>query len=221
MCALNRYKSTVTLTRCWWVVVTCWLTAAVVGFTPLMGWSNHTNKSQNSTECQFLNVMSMSYLVYFSFYTLFLVPLLVMTGLYCSIFYHIHRQMRSTITVMSHSYYHKEKKLTRSLVLVLVLFAVCWLPIQIMNLVTFYWKDGIVPREAFYVGVLFSQANSAINPLIYALKIQHIRMALKSRFILCQGEIDVSKSSHTPGHDHSSNPRKNTCDEMKTAETIE
>lgn len=210
-----------TFTRCWWVVVTCWLMAAIVGFIPLMGWNNGANMSQNRSECQFLKVMSMPYLVYFSFYTLFLLPMLVMTLLYSCIFYLIHRQLRSTITVMSHSYYRKEQKLTRSLVLVLMLFAVCWLPLQLMNILTFYGTDRTVPREAFYVGVLLSQTNSAINPVIYALKIKHIRAALRSRFILCSGETDASKSSQTPGHDHSSNPRRNTCDEMKTAETIE
>ncbi|XP_041944758.1 adenosine receptor A1-like [Alosa sapidissima] len=216
-----RYKTTVTLSRCWWVVTACWLTAATVGFTPLMGWNNRTTMTQNRTQCQFLNVMSMSYLVYFSFYTLFLVPMLVMTVLYCSIFTLIHRQLRSTISVVSHSYYHKEQKLARSLVLVLVLFAICWLPIQLMNIITFYGTKSTIPRQVFYVGVLVSQINSALNPIIYALKIQRIRDAIKTRFILCKGEIEVSKSSQTPGHDHSSNPKRNTCDELKTIDTID
>ena len=219
----DRYKTTVTLHRCWWVVAACWLMAATVGFTPLMGWNNHTSMSQsNRSECQFLNVMSMSFLVYFSLYTCFLLPMLIMTIVYCCIFILIQRQLRSSSTVVSHSYYHKERNLARSLVLVLVLFAVCWLPIQLMNMATFYGTKFTVPRPALYVGILLSQANSAINPVLYALKIQHIQAASKKiwrRFFRCK---DEPQSSQTSGSDNSSNPRK-TRDEnyTKSVETTE
>ncbi|XP_041941396.1 adenosine receptor A1-like [Alosa sapidissima] len=191
-----RYKTTVTVQRSWWVVAACWLTAATVGFTPFMGWNNLSSKSQNMTHCQFLSVMSLSYMVYIYFYTCFLIPMLVMTTLYGCIFTIIHRQLRKTSTGVSSSYYYKERNLTRSLVLVLVLFAVCWLPIHLMDMADFHGLA--VPIEAFYVGILLSQANSAINPIIYALKIQHIRAPLKTiwrKVFLCKEEVEAPRSS--------------------------
>ncbi|KAL2091059.1 hypothetical protein ACEWY4_013322 [Coilia grayii] len=215
-----RYKTTVTPRRCWWVVAACWLMAALVGFTPLMGWNNRANLPHtNRTDCQFLNVMSMSYLVNFNLYTCFLGPMVIMIVLYCGIFALIRRQLRSPTIGMSQSYFQKERKLTMSLVMVLVLFAVAWLPIQLMNMVTYYWGLSTVPREAFYVGILLSQASSAVNPVIYALKIRHIRNACKSvwrRVILCRDEEETSR---TPGTDSSSNTKRHRCDEMKTVET--
>lgn len=188
---------------------------------PLMGWNNRANLPHtNRTDCQFLDVMSYSYLVNFNLYTCFVVPLLVMTVLYCSIFALVRRHLRSpSLGTQSQSYFQRERKLTLSLVLVLVLFAVAWLPIQLMNMVTYYWGTSAVPHEAFYVGILLSQSNSAINPVIYALKIQQIRNAYKllwRRVVLCRDE-DETSSSRTPGTESSSNPKRHV--ETKTAET--
>ncbi|XP_062387067.1 adenosine receptor A1-like [Sardina pilchardus] len=217
-----RYKTTVTIQRSWWVVAACWLAAATVGFTPFMGWNNRNGTSQNTTQCQFLSVMSWSYLVTY-FYICFVVPMLVMTVLYGCIFTIIHRQLRNTSNGVSNSYYYKERNLTRSLVFVLVVFAVCWLPIHLMDMAAYYRLA--VPIEAFYVGILLSQANSAINPVIYAFKIQHIRAPLKKiwrRIFLCKQEVEASMSSQTPGLDKCSNSKDTTCDkEGNTVESTE
>ena len=116
-------------------------------------------------------------------------PMLLMLVLYLCIFMRIHQQLRGggVSGSGSHSYYHKERKLTRSLVFILVLFAVCWLPLHFMNAASFY--GVIVPRQAFYVGILLSHANSAINPVVYALKIRKLKSAFKAiwmRHFLCK-----------------------------------
>ncbi|KAL7891736.1 hypothetical protein AOLI_G00012120 [Acnodon oligacanthus] len=66
--------------------------------------------------------------------TLYLPPLAIMTGLYCYIFLTTRRQLRANIGVgaVSRTYYQKEHRLAASLVLVLVLFVVCWLPVFLM-----------------------------------------------------------------------------------------
>lgn len=177
--------------------------------------------SQNRTTCQFLEVMSMSYLVYFYFITCFLVPMLVMSALYSCIFTLIHRQLRRTSAGISQSYFQKERNLTRSLVLVVVLFAICWLPIHLMNMATLYGTSFKVPIELVYAAVILSQANSAINPIVYALKIHHIQAPLKSkwrRFI--QGkkeEVEASRVTLAIGTDSNSNPQDTACvTEVKT-----
>lgn len=224
----GRYKTIVTTQRCWWVVAACWLVAAVVSFTPLMGWNNRGNTPPgNWSDCQFLDVMSMSYLVHFYFYTCFVVPMLIMTALYCGIFTLIRRQLRRPSIGVSHLDYRKERNLIRSLVLVLVLFAGSWLPIHIIDMVNYYVGVYTVPLGAVYAGILLFQASSAINPVIYALKIQQIRRACRSilrRVFCCKKENAESGDSHTPANnnDSSSNTRRARCDiEVKTDETSE
>ena len=49
---------------------------------------------------------------------------------------------------------------------VLAVFALCWLPLHIMNTVTLLARRTNVP--AVIVAILLSHANSAINPILYA-----------------------------------------------------
>ncbi|KAL2091063.1 hypothetical protein ACEWY4_013326 [Coilia grayii] len=102
-------------------------------------------------------------------------PLVLMMVLYLCIFTRIHKQLRGSGASGSgsHTYYQKERKLAQSLLLVLVLFAVCWLPLHFMNAISFY--GATVPHQAFYVGILLSHANSALNPAVYAMKIRKIK----------------------------------------------
>ncbi|XP_036425571.1 adenosine receptor A1-like [Colossoma macropomum] len=180
------YKSTVTQKRSWILVALCWFTAAVWGFIPMFGWHNYnvvngTYANSTSFECGFLTVISTSYLVNFIFFSSLLPPLAVMTGLYCYIFLTTRRQLRANIgtAAESRSYYQKEHRLAVSLVLVLGLFAVCWLPLFLMHSVHYYGHNIEVPSVAIDIGVLLSHANSAVNPIVYAFKIPKIKEACR------------------------------------------
>lgn len=203
----------------WTVVGACWLSAGILGSVPMFGWYRRDTvewmEASNSTTitCTFMAVIPMSYMVKFNFFACVLPPMLLMTVLYVYIFIKMQSQLRRSGTCgsESRSYYQKERKLTRSLALILALFAVCWLPLHFMNVITFYCPQSSVPHEVFYVGILLSQANSAINPVIYALKIQQIQANLKSmwkRLFLCKTTEDSKRDSQTPGNDSSSNPNR-------------
>ncbi|KAL6471833.1 hypothetical protein MHYP_G00204830 [Metynnis hypsauchen] len=198
-----KYKGLVKRTHSWAIVAVCWMIAAVLGFIPMFGWNNY-NKLQpsNSTTivCQFLTVIPMSYLVNFIFLSCLLPPMMIMTVLYGFIFCTISQQLRGGVIRASKAgaYYVKEKKLASSLAFVLALFAACWLPIHIMNAIVFYSQSNLVPQIAFYVGILLSHANSAVNPVVYAFKIPKIKRAYKMawrKFLPCQREQHTDQNS--------------------------
>ncbi|XP_036425504.1 adenosine receptor A1-like [Colossoma macropomum] len=181
------YKFTVTQKRSWMVVAICWFTAALLSFIPMFGWNNYntwnstTLANSTSFKCRYFTVNSRSYLINFIFFGFFLPPLAVMTGLYCYIFLTTRRQLRANIgaAAESHKYYQKEQRLAASLVLVLGLFAVCWLPLFIMHTIKLYGPNIKVPSVLIYIGVLLPHANSAVNPIVYAFKIPKIKQACR------------------------------------------
>ncbi|XP_035237232.1 adenosine receptor A3-like [Anguilla anguilla] len=168
-----RYKRMVSQQRSWVAVATCWLLACVLGFTPLLGW--HKPMTEKQYGYRFMDVMDMSYLIYFRFFGCILAPLVVMALLYARVFWTIHKRLQESAASGSEhgTYYLKERNLALSLGLVLALYAVCWLPLHIMNCISYYGGEDLT----FDVGVLLSYVNSAANPLVYAFRIRKFQKA--------------------------------------------
>ncbi|XP_036425577.1 adenosine receptor A1-like [Colossoma macropomum] len=207
-----RYKSTVSKKRLWIVVTLCWVTAALLSFIPMFGW--HNTLGADSIQCSFLTVISISYVVNFIFFSFFLPPLAVMTGLYCYIFLTTRRLLRANIGVAAESrtYYQKEHRLAVSLFLVLGLFVVCWLPVFLTVTVKLYGHNIEVPSVAIDIGVLLSHANSAVNPIVYAFRIPKIKKACRKlwRRVSHDREQQQSEQNNTQ---HNTDRNANSCAE--------
>ncbi|XP_051996510.1 adenosine receptor A1 [Xyrauchen texanus] len=200
------YSIIVTQRRVWIAVGFCWILSFLAGLVPMAGWhqSPPGNNSTASIQCQFSSVMSMNYMVYFNFFGWVVVPLTVMIGLYAEIFRIISSQLNrraAATTTDSSKYYRKQLKLAKSFALVLFLFALCWLPLHCMNCIVFFCPTCNVPKSAFYVGIFMSHGNSALNPLVYAFRIQRVRdtfVHIIQRFVLCKTTSSIS-CRHGPG----------------------
>ncbi|XP_029906449.1 adenosine receptor A1-like [Myripristis murdjan] len=222
------YKRVVTPRRAGTAVVVCWLVSIVVGLTPMLGWNNLQRLRDNGSlvtedllvTCQFENVISMEYMVYFNFFGWVLPPLVLMLVIYAEIFYMIHKQLNKKVTA-SHTdpsrYFGKELKLAKSLALVLFLFAVSWLPLHILNCITLFCPTCEKPMYLIYIAILLTHGNSAVNPIVYAFRIKKFRTAFRKiweHYVLCHDPVGrLPQRGSQRGQSHERRLRQNDDDD--------
>ncbi|XP_029791367.1 adenosine receptor A1 [Suricata suricatta] len=182
-----RYKTVVTPRRAAVAIAGCWILSFLVGLTPLFGWNRleevqrEANSSQGEPviKCEFEKVISMEYMVYFNFFVWVLPPLLLMVLIYLEVFYLIRKQLNKKVSASSgdpQKYYGKELKIAKSLALILFLFALSWLPLHILNCITLFCPSCQKPNILIYVAIFLTHGNSAMNPIVYAFRIQKFRV---------------------------------------------
>ncbi|KAG7515872.1 adenosine receptor A2b [Solea senegalensis] len=159
--------------------------------------------------CYFESVVDMHYMVYFNFFVCVLVPLLIMLGIYMKIFTVARNQLRQIELKcvgngdsQNHGLLQREIRAAKSLSIIVGLFAVCWLPVHILNCLTLFYKQLDKPKVVMYVAILMSHANSAVNPIIYAYRIRDFRNTFRkilAQHFLCRRE-ELYLSSNSSRH---------------------
>ncbi|KFV14896.1 Adenosine receptor A3, partial [Tauraco erythrolophus] len=136
----TRYKIIATERRVWWALALCWSLSLTAGLVPMFGWNKTEPRHSDFLRCRFTSVMTMDYMVYFFFFVWMLIPLLIMCALYVEIFHIIRTKLRQGTTSMkgAGAFYGQEFKTAKSLALVLFLFAISWLPLCILNCVSYF-----------------------------------------------------------------------------------
>ncbi|OCT94676.1 adenosine receptor A3 isoform X2 [Xenopus laevis] len=205
----TRYRIVITSRRICLSICTVWIISFLVGMVPMFGWNNRSSLSeehQHYLNCTFENVMSMEYMVYFNIFGWVILPLITMLILYIEIFYLIKKQLNqnNSKNVRRGVFYGKEYKTAKSLALVLLLFALSWLPLSILNCVQFYnpnVKNLSLYQPTIFLFILLSHANSAMNPIIYAFKIKKFKEAyihiLKTILMQKSQVPDTGNAEHT------------------------
>ncbi|XP_041741559.1 adenosine receptor A2b [Coregonus clupeaformis] len=216
-----RYRELVTGTRARRIIAILWMLSFIIGLIPFLGWnlkvsSSRQNVSSSLTNgssvgdtnttissnltCLFENVVDMHYMVYFNFFGCVLPPLLIMLGIYVKIFTVARKQMhkielKCSVSSNGGSQHHgllqREIRAAKSLSIIVGLFALCWLPVHILNCLTLFYKELQKPPLVMYIAIMLSHANSAVNPIIYAYRIQDFRNTFRkilTRQVLCQRE---------------------------------
>lgn len=214
-----RYKELMTGKTAREIIAILWILSFVIGLIPFFGWNlkhercvNGSSDADNTTnprgrgdllqscklKCFFESVVDMHYMVYFNFFVCVLLPLLIMLGIYVKIFTVARKQLRQIelkCVGNGDSHHHgllqKEIRAAKSLSIIVGLFAVCWLPVHILNCLTLFYKELKKPDVVMYVAIILSHANSAVNPIIYAYRIQDFRNTFRkilAQHFLCRKE---------------------------------
>ncbi|XP_072231780.1 adenosine receptor A2b [Leuresthes tenuis] len=163
------------------------------------GLSDRGNVAQScKLHCYFESVVDMSYMVYFNFFVCVLLPLLIMLGIYVKIFTVARKQLRQIELKcvgngdsQNQGLLQKEIRVAKSLSIIVGLFTICWLPVHILNCLTLFYKELEKPEVVMYVAIILSHANSAVNPIIYAYRIQDFRNTFRkilAQHFLCRRE---------------------------------
>ncbi|XP_020493715.2 adenosine A2a receptor b [Labrus bergylta] len=194
-----RYNSLVTGQRAKGIIALCWFLSVVIGLIPMFGWNtgwNLTTKNntcpEGLTECLFENVVNMDYMIYFNFFSCVLGPLMVMLVIYANIFLAARRQLHlmglkvanapapgemTSSSGPSRSTLQREVHAAKSLAIIVGLFALCWLPLHIINCFNNLCENcgERSPKWVMYIAIILSHANSVVNPFIYAYRIREFR----------------------------------------------
>ncbi|KAM9820967.1 adenosine A2a receptor b [Neosynchiropus ocellatus] len=197
-----RYSSVVTAWRAKGIIAVCWIFSLGIGLIPILGWNtgikNETvvNGScpEGMTECLFEGVVPLHYMVYFNFFGCVLLPLVLMLIIYVKIFMAARHQLqmmerkvsrpsfrdKSAFPSSSRTTLQREVHAAKSLSIIVGFFALCWLPLHLINcfnhLCVFCNRPNVWVMN---IAIILSHANSAVNPFIYAYRIQEFRLTFR------------------------------------------
>ncbi|KAL8219830.1 UNVERIFIED_CONTAM: hypothetical protein K2H54_034594 [Gekko kuhli] len=182
-----QYKSWMSPRNSLTVILACWGLAVVIGLFPAMGWHD---PFPADGECLFNSIIKDTYMVYFNFMACMLAPLTVMMVLYGRIFLEVRRQIRKVaegeVDVSARQrrriVVRKEMQTATSLFIILFFFALCWLPVHILNTVMLLCPTCHIPGQLIMAAVILSHANSAVNPVIYVFRVRSFRKAFVRAF---------------------------------------
>lgn len=174
------------------MVASVWVISMALAAGPLFGWSRYVyqpGRHQCSTPVpkDKATLSHMGMLLGFGY----IIPLATMLfcygRLYCTTRKHLRRLQK---TAIAESVSVTEADLINTLVLVLLAFILCWLPFVV------YISYGITQKPVPYylptVAFLFGYGNSALNPVIYALRHHSFRKAFKE-LVSCASQ-DVTQN---------------------------
>ncbi|KAG2470886.1 adenosine A2a receptor a [Polypterus senegalus] len=181
-----RYNGLVTGQRAQGIIALCWVLSVIIGLTPMLGWNSRKQEinetcPEEMMKCFFKNVVTMDYMVYFNFFACVLVPLLFMLGIYLRIFMAARHQLKQIELKVVHgeksrSILQKEIHAAKSLAFIVGLFALCWLPLHIINCFDLFCEQCEKPPViVLNLAIILSHANSVVNPFIYAYRIREFR----------------------------------------------
>ncbi|XP_070206150.1 adenosine receptor A1-like [Littorina saxatilis] len=162
-----------------------WVVSLAFGMVPLMGWHNDRSEYR---QCRYREVIPLEYNVYLQMFGFFIPFLLAMLIVHTLVF----REFRKSNRLMAYKSHEtrrlvryltkREKRLFESLVLIFILFTVCWLPHYIVTCIHLFCPETMVNFYMEFFFVTLTHTNSVVNPVVYALGQSEFRHALHKLF---------------------------------------
>ncbi|XP_062815749.1 sphingosine 1-phosphate receptor 4 [Anolis carolinensis] len=160
------------------LIIFCWTLAVLIGLLPLLGWNCLCHMSGCST---LLPLYAKSYILFAVI--IFCVVLVGVVGLYASIYCWV---QRSTTQVVSSNGRKRSLRLLKTVVVILLAFLVCWIPLFILLLIDYAWANETWQLHKVFGWILtLAVINSFINPVIYSLGSKEVRKAVTDLLCCC------------------------------------
>ncbi|XP_056902301.1 cannabinoid receptor 2 isoform X1 [Takifugu flavidus] len=175
----SSYKVLLTRRRALLSLLILWLTTIFISFLPLMGWRCPTDLNPACSEL--FPYINPDYLACWTSFILVLLALIL--GAYALILWKAHRHEASMTSFhgsvgTGHARMRMDIRLARTFGLILLILVGCWLPALSFMLADVFTQLTHAQRKAFAFCSTLCLVNSAVNPLLYALRCRELRLAL-------------------------------------------
>ncbi|KAG9278343.1 cannabinoid receptor 2-like [Astyanax mexicanus] len=174
-----RYKSLMTCRRALFGIVALWITTVVISFLPIFGW-----RCWSASLCSLL-FPYVAPLYIGCWVGLMLIVLFLIVGAYALILWKAHQHEAAMeaptagrSTMGRHARMRVDIHLAQTLGLILMILVLCWVPSLSIMLIDVSRKLTINEQRAFAFCGTLCLVNSAVNPLLYALRCRKLRRAL-------------------------------------------
>ena len=87
----------------------------------------------------------------------------------------------------------RNRRLTKTLLLMSILALLCWLPLGILNILSCITRTSI-PWKFYYMVNILNYSNSFVNPIVYVFRIPEFQQALRSRYTKRRPAIKMVKT---------------------------
>lgn len=197
--------------RCIAAVTLTWLVAIAIGSAPILGWNCLNDHLCSGT----YNGLSRNYLRFVIAFVISI--LLVIYVLYFLIYHHVQKTAREVAQHMQdveqNAQLERQTRLQKTLMTVLGVFTICWLPWLVLVFVDCVCDTCNVDEPYDLIIPMIALINSGMNPVIYALRSKEMRSTY-CYIICCCGKGRVSRcaccNKRNRRHDSASEDRGST-----------
>ncbi|XP_026173626.1 cannabinoid receptor 2 [Mastacembelus armatus] len=175
----SRYKVLLTRRRALLSLLILWSTTTFISFLPLMGWTCSTGLTPPCS--RLFPYINQGYVACWTSFILVLLALILWA--YALILCKAHRHESSMTSLQTaagtgHARMRMDIRLARTFGLILLILVSCWLPVLSFMLADVSVRLSDTQQRAFAFCSTLCLVNSAVNPLLYALRCRDLRVAL-------------------------------------------
>ncbi|KAL3084054.1 hypothetical protein niasHS_009187 [Heterodera schachtii] len=183
--------------RLHFLIIGLWIFGSFLGSLPLLDGFGFATKTMGNFkgECHFSEVVDYRYLVFIIFIGTIVVPSILIAFCYISIYSYIRHEAPQILCHLQAAErqrrHNSKRKLTRTLILLVTTFAICWYPLYIINTLDLFFNLN-AGRPATLTAVVLSHANCAVNPVIYAYGVPGFKQSLRRYFLFFSPVSNIS-----------------------------